>query len=148
ASPRGDPPGFVRILDDATLLLPDRLGNNRLDTYSNLFERPGVGILFMVPGIDETLRVNGRARVLLDDPLLAASAVEGKPPRGGLLIEVDQVFFHCGKPLKRARLWDEGSRIPRDRFPTLGRILAEQTRLLTPEAAEQGIEAAYRTRLY
>ncbi len=148
ASPRGDPPGFVRVLDDQTLLIPDRPGNNRLDTYSNLLAAPGIGILFMVPGIDETLRVNGRGQIALDDPRLEDSAINGKPPRGGLLIEVEQVFFHCGKPLKRSKLWDPAAQIPRASFPSLGRILAEQTRIVTAEEAEINLEAAYRTRLY
>ena len=148
ASPRGDPPGFVRVLDDATLLIPDRPGNNRLDSYSNLIERPGVGILFLVPGIDESLRVNGRARVVLEHEWLAESAVAGKAPRGGLLVAIDEVFFHCGKAAKRSRLWQADQQVPRASFPTLGRVLADQTRMVSAEEAEQGIETAYRTRLY
>ncbi len=128
ASPRGDPPGFVRVLDDATLLIPDRPGNNRLDTYSNLMTRRGIGILFLVPGIDERLRVNGRARVVLDDPRLAESEIAGKPPRGGLIVAIEQVYFHCGKAVKRAGLWKAETQVPRGAFPTLGRIIAEQTR--------------------
>ncbi len=148
ASPRGDPPGFVRVLDDATLLIPDRPGNNRLDTYSNLLARPGIGILFLVPGIDESLRVNGRARLALDDPRLAASEVAGRPPRGGMIVDIDEVYFHCGKAVKRAGLWKRETQVERGSFPTLGRIIADQTNLVSAEEADRNLEVAYRTRLY
>ncbi|MCC7272710.1 MAG: pyridoxamine 5'-phosphate oxidase family protein [Alphaproteobacteria bacterium] len=148
ASPRGDAPGFVAFLDDRHLLIPDRIGNNRVDSYANLVERPGVGLLFFVPGIDETLRVNGRGRLLTDPDVLAAHAVQGKPPRAGLLVAVDEVFFHCGKALKRGRLWDAETRVPRASFPSLGRIIADQTRGCEAEDADRRIEDSYRNRLY
>ena len=97
ASPRGDPPGFVHTPDDETLILPDRPGNNRVDSLSNLIANPGVGLIFFVPGIEETLRVNGTASVTTDADLLSGLAVLGKPPRTGLRIAVNEVFFHCAK---------------------------------------------------
>ena len=148
ASPRGDPPGFVQVLDDRTLLLPDRLGNNRVDSFANILTAPGVGLIFFVPGIDETLRVNGNARLLTDSEALSGSVVAGKTPRTGLVIAVDEVFFHCAKALRRARLWDPATQVKRSSFPSLGRILAEQTRTGGVEETERRIEDAYRTRMY
>ena len=148
ASPRGDPPGFVQVLDDRTLLLPDRLGNNRVDSFANILTAPGVGLIFFVPGIDETLRVNGTARLLTDGDALAGSSVSGKTPRTGLVVAVEEAFFHCAKALRRARLWDPATQVERASFPSLGRIIAEQTRLFTVEEAERRTEEGYRTRMY
>ena len=148
ASPRGDPPGFVQVLDDRTLLLPDRPGNNRVDSFTNILEAPGVGLTFFVPGINETLRVNGMARLLTDQDLLAPSIVDGKTPRTGLVIAVEEVFFHCAKALRRARLWEPAVQVERSSFPSLGRILAEQTGAFSVEEAERRTEEAYRTRMY
>ncbi len=148
ASPRGDAPGFVAVLDDHHLLIPDRVGNNRVDSFQNLITHPGVGLLFLVPGIDETLRVNGRARLTTDPAVLAPHAVQGKVPRAALLVEIEQVFFHCGKALKRSHLWDPATRIERSSFPTLGRIIADQTQTGTAEEADRRLEDSYRNRLY
>jgi len=148
ASPRGDPPGFVQVLDDRTLLLPDRLGNNRVDSFANVLTAPGVGLIFFVPGIDETLRVNGTARLVTDSNALAGSSIAGKTPRTGLVIAVEEVFFHCAKALRRAQLWDPATQVARSSFPSLGRILAEQTHTGTVEETERRIEDAYRTRMY
>ncbi len=148
ASPRGDPPGFVQVLDDRTLLLPDRLGNNRVDSFANILTAPGVGLIFLVPGIDETLRVNGTARLLTDGNALAGSSVASKAPRTGLVVTVAEAFFHCAKALRRARLWDPATQVERSSFPSLGRIIAEQTRLFTVEEAERRTEEGYRTRMY
>ena len=148
ASPRGDPPGFVQVLDDRTLLLPDRPGNNRVDSFANILDAPGVGLIFFVPGIDETLRVNGTARLLTDSDALAGSSVGGRTPRTGLVIAVDEVFFHCAKALRRARLWDPTAQVERSTFPSLGRIIAEQTKVFSVEEAERRTEDAYRTKMY
>jgi hypothetical protein len=148
ASPRGDGPGFVQVLDDRTLLIPDRRGNNRVDSFGNILNSPGVGLIFLVPGINETLRVNGRARITRERTLLEPLAVQGKAPTVGLLVEVREAFFHCGKALMRSRLWDATVQVDRNRFPTLGRIIAEQTRAIEVEAAEAMMEEGYRTRLY
>ena len=148
ASPRGDPPGFVRVLDDTTLLLPDRPGNNRVDSFQNILEAPGVGLLFFVPGIEETLRVNGRATLLTDADALAESEVNGRTPKTGLRIAVDEAYFHCAKALKRSGLWDAGSQVERSAFPTLGRILADQMTAVDVDAAEARIAHAYKEKLY
>lgn len=148
ASPRGDAPGFVRVLDETSLLLPDRPGNNRLDSFANVLATPGVGLLFFVPGIDETLRVNGTARLTTEQYLLVPCAVGGKLPRAGLLITVAEVFFHCGKALKRARFWDPSRHQPRQSFPSLGRVIAEQTGACGVDEAEERVIESYRDHMY
>lgn len=148
ASPRGDAPGFVRVLDDTTLLIPDRRGNNRVDTFGNILAAPGIGLIFMVPGINETLRVNGRASVTRDAALLAPSTVQDRPALTGLLVEIDEVFFHCGKALIRSKLWDPATQVERHSFPSLGRIIAEQTKAISVAESEANLEEAYRSRLY
>jgi uncharacterized protein len=148
ASPRGDPPGFVRAVDDRHLVVPDRPGNNRVDSFGNLLSRSGVGLIFFVPGIDETLRVNGNAELLTGGDALAGLEVNGKAPRTGLLIRVEEAFFHCAKALRRARLWDPATRIERSTFPSLGRIIADQVAGYTVEDADARIETAYRDRMY
>ncbi|HEX3861706.1 MAG TPA: pyridoxamine 5'-phosphate oxidase family protein [Stellaceae bacterium] len=151
ASPKGDAPGFVQVLDDETLLIPDRLGNNRVDTISNLLACPGVGLIFFVPGLRETLRVNGQARITTDPALLDPCAVNGKVPRSGFLVTADEVYFHCGKALIRSDLWNPDKRIAQRDFPPLGRVIAEQIgdiAVEAVEAAERATEEGYRTRLY
>jgi PPOX class probable FMN-dependent enzyme len=148
ASPKGDAPGFVRVIDDTTLMIPDRLGNNRTDTLGNLLLRPGVGLIFFVPGIPETLRVNGRASVTTDPELLEPMAVNGKAPRSGILIAVEEVYFHCGKALIRSDLWNPEKQLKRGDFPMIGRIIAEQLGGMDPAEAERQTAENYRTRLY
>jgi PPOX class probable FMN-dependent enzyme len=148
ASPKGDAPGFVQVLDDETLLIPDRLGNNRVDTIGNLLERPGIGLIFFVPGLNETLRVNGRAQVTTDPPLLEPLAVNGKVPRSGILVSAEEIYFHCGKALIRSDLWNSEKQLRRSEFPSLGRILAEQIGGISVEASERLTTESYQTRLY
>ncbi|ACL59451.1 pyridoxamine 5'-phosphate oxidase family protein [Methylobacterium nodulans] len=148
ATPRGDAPGFVAVLDEVTLLIPDRPGNRRADTMLNVAENPQVGLLFLVPGLDETLRVNGRARFTTDEALLAPLAVEGRNPVAGLVVAVEEVFFHCGKAMLRSRIWDPDRQVARGSFPSLGRILADQIAGEDTAEAERAIEESYRTRLY
>jgi PPOX class probable FMN-dependent enzyme len=148
ASPKGDAPGFVQVLDDQTLLIPDRLGNNRIDTIGNLLTSPGVGLIFMVPGLRETLRVNGKAQITRDAALLASCAVGGKVPRSGILVAVDEVYFHCGKALIRSDLWNPSKHIAQADFPSLGRIITDQIGEGSVEAAERYTEDGYRNRLY
>jgi len=125
-SPRGDAPGFVQVVDEQTLLVPDRRGNNRVDSLANVLENPHVGMLFMVPGMNETLRVNGRGRIVRAQAVLAPLAVRGRVPRSALRVEVEEVFLQCAKALVRSRLWDADARIDRSAFPTMGRMLADQ----------------------
>jgi len=149
ASPKGDAPGFVRVIDDETLLIPDRLGNNRVDSIGNLLEHPGIGLIFFVPGIRETLRVNGRAQITTDPALLEPCAVNGKLPRSGILVTAEEVYFHCGKALIRSDLWNPAKRIAQKDFPSLGVVIAEQIgQVVAPDEAERLTEESYRTRLY
>jgi PPOX class probable FMN-dependent enzyme len=147
-SPKGDAPGFVAVVDDHTVLVPDRPGNNRLDGLRNVLENPHVALIFFIPGVDETLRVNGRARVTTDAALLAPLAVQGKVPATGLVVEVEEVFLHCAKALIRSRLWDPATRIERASFPTLGRMLADQIGGMDAEEADRYTQQAYRDTLY
>ncbi|HEY6027064.1 MAG TPA: pyridoxamine 5'-phosphate oxidase family protein [Pseudolabrys sp.] len=124
-SPKGDAPGFVRVLDDKTLALPDRPGNNRIDGFRNLLKEPRIGLLFLIPGVGETLRVNGRAAISIDPELLASFAVNGKLPRCVLLVHVETIFFHCSKAIVRSKLWDEATKIDRKSLPSTGTIIAE-----------------------
>ena len=121
-SPRGDPPGFVRILDERTLLLPERPGNRLADSLRNVLANPHVALLFLIPGIGDTLRVNGRATLVADEELLAPSTVEGKVPRVGFVIEVEEVFTHCSKAFLRAALWDPTRYVDRSELPSSGEI--------------------------
>ena len=148
-SPRGDAPGFVRVLDEQTLFVPDRLGNNRIDSLRNLVLNPHVGLLFLIPGIDETLRVNGVARIVLRSELLGDCSVGGKTPRSGILVEVREAFLQCAKALKRSRLWSEDYRLTQGQMPTLGKMLVDQLCLTTPVSELDAlIDTAYREKLY
>ena len=121
-SPRGDPPGFVRILDERTLLLPERPGNRLADSFRNVLANPHAALLFVIPGIGDTVRVNGRATLVADEELLAPSTVEGKVPRVGFVIEVEEVFTHCSKAFLRAALWDPTRYVDRSELPSSGEI--------------------------
>ncbi len=126
-SPRGDPPGFVRILDERTLLLPDRPGNRIADTLTNLLEDPRIALLFLIPGVGDTFRVNGRARIVDDPELLAPSAVGGKVPSLGLLISIEEAYTQCSKALIRSDLWNPERHIDRSELPSSGKILRSLT---------------------
>jgi PPOX class probable FMN-dependent enzyme len=127
-SPRGDTPGFVRILDDRTLALPDRRGNNRIDSLRNVVRDPRVALLFLVPGVGETLRVNGRARISIEPALLESFVTDGKAPRSVLLVTIESVYFQCTKALVRSHLWDASRHVERKRLPSAGDILAALTK--------------------
>jgi uncharacterized protein len=122
-SPRGDPAGFVRILDDRTLLLPDRPGNKLADTLTNLLADDRIALLFLIPGVNDTFRVNGRARIVDDPKLLATSTLEGKPPRLGIVVEVEEAYTQCPKALLRSELWNPERHIDRSELPSSGEIL-------------------------
>ena len=122
-SPRGDPAGFVKVLDERTLLLPDRPGNRLADSFRNVLENPHVALLFVIPGISDTFRVNGRASIVEDPELLAPCAVEGKVPKLGLLIEVDEAYTHCPKAFLRAQLWDPDRYADRSELPSSGELM-------------------------
>jgi uncharacterized protein len=154
-SPRGDQPGFVLILDEQTLFIPERPGNNRVDSLTNITLNPNVGLLFLVPGFDETLRVNGRASVVKDPSLLERCAFRGKVPKLGIMVAVEEAYLHCAKAFRRAKLWDPESRQDRKEMPTIGRMILEQTAKVneSPSAEEvkvvdEYVEDNYRNELY
>ena len=122
-SPRGDPAGFVRVLDERTLLLPDRPGNRLADTLTNLLVDPRVALLFLIPGVGDTFRVNGRGRIVEDAELLAPSAVDGKAPRLGIVVEIEEAYTQCAKALVRSELWNPERHIDRAELPSSGEIL-------------------------
>lgn len=152
ASPKGDAPGFVQVLDDQTLAVPDRPGNNRLDGLRNIVENPEVGLLFLVPGLRETLRINGPARLSTDPALLQPMAVNGKVPKLAIVVTAREVFLHCGKALIRSHLWDPQRQVPAGTFPSLARMVLDQVEApATAEdlaAHEARIADSYATRLY
>lgn len=152
-SPRGDPPGFVHVVDERTILIPDRPGNNRLDTMSNITANPNAGCLFFIPGFEDTLRLNGKARITDDAGLLKHCTVNGKVPKAGILIAIEEVFLHCAKALKRSKLWGPDYRQDRGQMPSIARIILAQTcesGVDEREAAEadKEVEGDYKTGLY
>ena len=147
ASPRGGNPGFIHVVSPTQLLMPDRSGNNRIDSFKNIVEGSGfVQLIFFVPGIDETLRVGGRGKLSADPDLLASMEEFGKLPRAALSISVHEAYFHCGKALMRAKLWSPDAQVERTVLPSIGEVIYDQTKL--GEAESQAIiEARYKTQL-
>ncbi len=131
-SPRGGEPGFVHALDSKRLAFPDRPGNNRLDTLTNVMHAPAVGLLFFIPGIDETLRINGTATVSVHEDLMSRFVMDGKRPRSVIVVDVVEVYLHCSKALKRSDLWNPDKRVARTRLPTWGEMLRNQGRAFVP----------------
>jgi PPOX class probable FMN-dependent enzyme len=123
-SPRGDGPGFVRVHDDKTLMIPDRRGNNRIDSLKNIVRDPRVALLFLIPGIGETLRVNGRAVISVEPALCESFAIDGKAPKTVLVVTVERIYFQCAKAVTRSKLWDASRHVERDSLPSTGTILA------------------------
>lgn len=121
-SPRGDPPGFIRVVDEHTILLPDRRGNNRIDSLRNLINDPHISLLFLIPGVGETLRINGRAEIIVDPDLLNSFEMQGKIPRSVLKVTVDRTYYQCPKALIRSKLWHAESQIDRAELPSAGDI--------------------------
>ncbi|VVD68730.1 pyridoxamine 5'-phosphate oxidase [Pandoraea capi] len=119
-SPKGDPAGFVRILDERTVVVPDRPGNNRIDNLRNILADPRVSLLFLIPGVGETLRINGRARISVDPELLASFQVNGKSPKTAIVVSIDRVYYHCAKAIVRSGLWEAQTQIPRECLPSPG----------------------------
>ena len=143
-SPRGDPAGFVRIESERTVLIPDRLGNNRIDSLRNLVRDPRISLLFLIPGVGNTLRINGRAEIVDDPGLLASFAMGGKLPRTVVRVFTDRVYFQCPKAFTRGRVWDAASQISRDALPSTGEILA---RLSKGDIDGKAYDAAYPQRM-
>ncbi len=154
-SPRGDPPGFVQVLDDNTIFIPDRPGNNRLDTMSNIVANPNVGLIFLIPGFEDALRVNGKATIVKDPEILERCAVNRKVPAMGIMVDVNEAFLHCAKAVRRSKLWDSESQQERKEMPTLAQMILEQ--VAEPDNppskeeikdADDFVEDNYKTGLY
>ena len=143
-SPKGDYPGFVRVLDDKTVAIPDLPGNNRLDTLTNMLSNPQVGLIFMIPGMNETLRINGKVRLVRDANLLESMAYQGKLPKLAIVVDVQEVFTHCPKAFLRSKLWSEDSRIDRRELPSFAEILRDHAGLFECDVDELQKELDHR----
>ena len=141
-------PEFVAVADDQTLLLPDRPGNKKIVTLSNILENPNVALIFFVPGRNDSLRVNGRARITTDPALLSPLAAQGKSPRSALIVTVEQAWLHCGKALIRSRLWDAEAKVTPAALPTLGKMLADQIAGVDADDADARLEDGNKNRLW
>ena len=147
-SPRGDGPGFVQVLDDTTIAIPDRPGNNRLDTLTNLLGNPEVALIFMVPGVAETLRINGTAEIRDDADLCERFAVDGKLPLSVVLVTVREAYLHCAKSIMRSRIWDPDTRIERSEMPSMGQMIKDQIGSTEPAESQEEMVERYRATLY
>ena len=148
-TPRGDSPGFVKVLDDTTLALPDWRGNNRLDALTNIAVNPQVGLLFLIPGVEETLRVNGQAHITMDAATVELWKVNGNHPMSALVVTVEEAFLHCGKAIIRSHLWKDTYKVERSALPSYGQMLKDQIAVTdSAEELEKSIAEAYRNKLY
>ncbi|WP_103110388.1 pyridoxamine 5'-phosphate oxidase family protein [Brevibacillus reuszeri] len=150
ASPRGDAPGFVHIIDDNHLVIPERPGNKRMDSISNILSNPQIGLIFMIPTLEETLRINGRACIIRDAELLEKMAVKGKVPSIGIGVQVEECFMHCAKAFMRSGLWKPESWPEAGTTPNVSQILADHVKLpgVTAKEVAEGLEDSYKNRLY
>src|SRR4051812_35648960 len=148
ASPRGGAPGFCRVADDHTVLLPDRPGNNRLDSFQNIIQTGQVGMLFFVPGVDEMLRINGTAELRTDEELRAQCVEQGKAPEVVVSVKVRDAYLHCAKAIMRARLWKAESQVPRTILPSLGEMIRDQTGGATEAETQAQMVERYKAQLY
>ncbi len=144
ATPRGGDAGFVKVLDPHTLLIPDASGNNRLDTLSNIVDTGRVGLLFMLPGVDETLRVNGRAVLSFAEAHLQRFAADKKPPKLVIAVTVEAAYLHCAKAFMRSRLWDAATQVKREILPSMGEMMRDQTGLDIPAETQAQMLERYR----
>ncbi|HLM62124.1 MAG TPA: pyridoxamine 5'-phosphate oxidase family protein [Pyrinomonadaceae bacterium] len=149
-SPRGDAPGFVLVIDKHTLVIPERPGNRRVDSLRNILQSGSIGIVFMIPGVEEMLRVNGKAWVIRDESLLKKMTVRGKQPLLGIGVEIKECFLHCGKAVKRSQIWNHTARAESPNLPSLAVMLKDQVDLsdVSVKELEQRIEESYTKRLY
>ena len=148
-TPKGDKPGFAAVLDDNTIAIPDRPGNNRLDTLENIILNPAVGLLFLIPGMNETLRVNGEARITTDPALRERLAVEGKPPQSVVIVTVKAAYMHCAKAFMRSELWRPESWPDRSSMPTLGEIMRDQMAVdQSATETDRRLDEAYKQTLW
>ena len=149
-SPKGDPPGFVKVVDDTTIAIPERAGNRRADTFTNVLQNPSVALICFVPGMDETMRINGTATLTTDPELLATMDVQGHIPELALLVHVEEAFIHCGKAPKRGRLWDPDAQIDRSIYPKMGEVMFDHGRYtdISRERMTEIAQADYDTNVY
>ncbi|HZR42700.1 MAG TPA: pyridoxamine 5'-phosphate oxidase family protein [Ktedonobacteraceae bacterium] len=149
-SPRGDAPGFVLVMDEKTLIIPERPGNRRLDTLRNILQTSAIGLIFLIPGVEETLRVNGRACLVRDTDLLERLTVQGKQPLIAIGVEVEECFLHCAKAFKRSKLWDTTTWPERKSLPSLGQMLCDQLQLqnTTVRELDETLDKDYKRTLY
>jgi PPOX class probable FMN-dependent enzyme len=147
ASPRGGPPGFVKVTGAGQLLIPDSPGNNRLDTLENIIQTGRIGMLFIIPGVDETLRVNGQAKLTTAIDLLKLCTSELKPPKLVIQVDVTQAYLHCAKAFMRSKLWDTSKQIDRGRLPTMGEMIGEQTGMADPPETQAEMLERYKNDL-
>ncbi len=147
-TPRGGEPGQVRVENDNSVLLPDWPGNNRLDSLENIIDCPGVGLLFLIPGVKETLRVNGEAEIITDDHIRQLFEMRGKLPRSVIRIKVAEVYLHCAKALMRSHLWEDSARIDRAELPTMNQMIKDQTSGTGPLISQEDMEESYKAVLY
>jgi uncharacterized protein len=148
-SPRGDAPGFVRIADEKTLMIPDRRGNNRIDSLRNIIRDPRVALLFLIPGMSETMRVNGRAAISTDPALLESFKVDGKTPRCVIVVTVERAYFQCAKAIVRSKLWDPATRVERAKLPSTGAMVAALTKgKVDAETYDREAPARIKAQLY
>lgn len=149
-TPRGDPPGSFKVLDEKTIAFCDRPGNNRLDTLRNLLENPEIALIFLLPGVNETVRVAGTAKFSVDPELLASMAVQGKTPKCAIVVTVRQAYLHCAKALIRSKLWEGAYAVPKETFPSIGRMVGDQVGFTEEQkkAAEERTQRAYKEGLW
>ena len=147
-SPRGEKPGFVQILDDLTVAIPDRPGNNRIDTFTNILSNPAVGLIFLIPGMNEVLRLQGDAEIRDDEDLMARFEVNGKLPRAVVVVKLREVYLHCAKAIMRSELWEDSNKIDRSIMPSMGQMLKEQIGSPGPAETQEEMVARHYTQLY
>jgi len=149
-SPRGDMPGFVLVLDDRRIIIPERPGNRRIDTLRNIIKNPRVGLIFVIPGLEETLRVNGRAQIIKDPKLLNLMHVKGKNPLLGTVVTIEECYVHCAKAFKRSQLWDQSTWLDNKRLPNIARMLTlhASEMQLSEDDVRKALQDSYTYRLY
>ena len=146
-SPKGDAPGFVRVLDDKTVAIPDRRGNNRLDSIVNVLKNPQIGLIFFIPGVNETLRINGKAEISVEPELLQASEVNGKLPTSMMVVHVEEAYLQCPKALVRSSLWEVASDFDRKSFPSLTKMISDQMGVKLSKDQLTQMEADYEKKI-
>ena len=147
-SPRGDLPGFVYVQDDRTLLIPDRPGNKKVLTMSNILENPSIAVIFFVPGRDDSLRVSGKAHISTQPNILAPMAVKGSVPKSALHVDVEKAWFHCGKAVIRSKIWQPDAHDDAAKLPTLGQMLSDQIAGVRAQEADDALNKSYETMLW